>query len=67
MKDSWWIFNKTYFLAEFITLEKGPSDKWVAMEETQHMMKAVASCLVPTLEYKLRRYNFELVLTMGNG
>ena len=41
MKDSWWIFNKTYFLAEFITLEKGPSDKWVAMEETQHMMKVV--------------------------
>ena len=39
--DNWWIFIKTYFLAQFITLEKGPSDKWTAKKETQHMMKVV--------------------------
>lgn len=42
VSDNWWIFIKTCcFLAQFITLEKGPSDKWIAMEETQHMMKGV--------------------------
>lgn len=38
---SWWIFNRTYFLAEVITLEKGPSDKQIVIEvvygESCHM------------------------------
>lgn len=29
---SWWILDRTSFKAEFITLEKGPSDKCIVME-----------------------------------